>query len=87
MLQLGYFEQATHHACGGHPMDTQRTGVDRAVKRVRPEDSCLDCQAIAKAREIYHRSHKANPNACDCNDFFWFVDEYVPKKAQPEKRR
>lgn len=77
-LEQAQYERDVHHGCGTHISKSMDSSVARLVEHERIV--CLDCRAIDKAREQYHKTngHDRKNGACDCDDHIFYVAEYRP---------
>lgn len=76
-IEDSYYRSAQCPHCGTHHDLSHDETVGRNVERIE-RDTCLDCKAIEGVREQYHRERRHTDESCDCDDFVFYVDRYLP---------
>lgn len=78
-LAFDDYKRKVHHVCGTHLSKALDKSVGRKV--AHEKFVCEDCRATDKAREKFHREHGHTDEKCDCDDYVFYVSEYVPLPA------
>jgi hypothetical protein len=75
------YRRNVHHVCGTHVSKSMDKSVARVVKHEK--FVCEDCRAIERYRNKFHRDRKHTDEKCDCDQYVFFVDHYVPVESVP----
>jgi hypothetical protein len=78
------YTRNVHHACGTHVSKSMDKSVGRKVEREK--FVCEDCRAIETARKKFHKDRGHNDDHCDCDEYVFYVSEYVPLPDPTEVR-
>ena len=54
--------------------------LDKTVARKveREHFICKDCEAIEQTRAKFHKDRAHTDERCDCDDYVFYVGEYIP---------
>jgi hypothetical protein len=74
------YQNGTHGRCGTHLSKAMDATVQRVVER--EPFVCLDCEAVDKTRDAYHKRAKHTDKNCDCDKFLFYVSRYEPIKSR-----
>ena len=80
-LEFDAYKRNVHHACGTHLSKSMDKSVARAVKHER--FICEDCRAIEEYRKRFHKNRKHTDESCNCDEYVFYVDHYVPVENVP----